>query len=153
MPTAAQTFSGGVLDAKAALVRIWPNMRGVEVPLLLRCSGLSSSSRSAAPRRFHPWGLVCIPARRRLCKGKCWKQALSGSCRRDIRVRCALWCVRIGGTTDASAAGREVVLAGDRIKTGFRRWWNTMGASTYPDANRLLITADSGGSNGSRLRL
>jgi len=33
-----------------------------------------------------------------------------------------------------------------------RRWWNTMGASTYPDANRLLITA-SGGSNGSRLRL
>jgi len=34
-----------------------------------------------------------------------------------------------------------------------RRWWLTMGASTYPDANRLLITADSGGSNGSRLRL
>jgi len=34
-----------------------------------------------------------------------------------------------------------------------RRWWNTMGASTYPDANRLLITVDSGGSNGSRLRL
>jgi len=34
-----------------------------------------------------------------------------------------------------------------------RRWWNTMGAKTYPDANRLLITADSGGSNGSRLRL
>jgi len=28
-----------------------------------------------------------------------------------------------------------------------------MGASTYPDADRLLITADSGGSNGSRLRL
>jgi len=34
-----------------------------------------------------------------------------------------------------------------------RRWWNTMGASTYPDTGRLLITADSGGSNGSRLRL
>ncbi len=28
-----------------------------------------------------------------------------------------------------------------------------MGAKTYPDANRLLLTADSGGSNGSRLRL
>ena len=34
-----------------------------------------------------------------------------------------------------------------------RRWWNTMGATTYPGATRLLITADSGGSNGSRLRL
>jgi len=28
-----------------------------------------------------------------------------------------------------------------------------VGAKTYPDANRLLLTADSGGSNGSRLRL
>jgi hypothetical protein len=34
-----------------------------------------------------------------------------------------------------------------------RRWWNTMGSNAYPGANRLLITADSGGSNGSRLRL
>ena len=34
-----------------------------------------------------------------------------------------------------------------------RRWWNTVGNPTYPQARRLLITADSGGSNGSRLRL
>jgi len=34
-----------------------------------------------------------------------------------------------------------------------RRWWRTIGSPTYPDADRLLITADSGGSNGSRLRL
>jgi transposase len=34
-----------------------------------------------------------------------------------------------------------------------RRWWRTMGQSTYPQAVRLLITADAGGSNGSRLRL
>ena len=34
-----------------------------------------------------------------------------------------------------------------------RRWWNTMGQGAYPAASRLLITADSGGSNGSRLRL
>jgi hypothetical protein len=34
-----------------------------------------------------------------------------------------------------------------------RRWWNLMGRSGYPGATRLLITADSGGSNGSRLRL
>ena len=34
-----------------------------------------------------------------------------------------------------------------------RRWWNTVGKPAYPHARRLLITADSGGSNGSRLRL
>jgi hypothetical protein len=34
-----------------------------------------------------------------------------------------------------------------------RRWWNRMGTHTYPHATRLLITADAGGSNGSRLRL
>ena len=34
-----------------------------------------------------------------------------------------------------------------------RRWWNTIGTDTYPTASRLLITADGGGSNGSRLRL
>lgn len=34
-----------------------------------------------------------------------------------------------------------------------RRWWNTMGANTYHGSTRLLISADSGGSNGSRLRL
>jgi transposase len=34
-----------------------------------------------------------------------------------------------------------------------RRWWHAMGRPTYPQAKRLLITADSGGSNGSRVRL
>ena len=34
-----------------------------------------------------------------------------------------------------------------------RSWWNGLGRAAYPDARRLLITADSGGSNGSRLRL
>ena len=34
-----------------------------------------------------------------------------------------------------------------------RRWWTTMGRPVYPAATRLLITADGGGSNGSRVRL
>jgi transposase len=34
-----------------------------------------------------------------------------------------------------------------------RRWWRSMGQPAYPHATRLLITADAGGSNGSRLRL
>lgn len=34
-----------------------------------------------------------------------------------------------------------------------RRWWFKMGRSRYPDATKLLITADCGGSNGYRVRL
>jgi Rhodopirellula transposase DDE domain len=34
-----------------------------------------------------------------------------------------------------------------------RRWWRYMGSKVYPQAKRLLITADGGGSNGSRCRL
>ena len=34
-----------------------------------------------------------------------------------------------------------------------RRWWQRMGRSAYPQARSLVITADAGGSNGTRLRL
>jgi len=33
-----------------------------------------------------------------------------------------------------------------------RAWWNQMGRTRFPNATRLLITADAGGSNGYRLR-
>ena len=34
-----------------------------------------------------------------------------------------------------------------------RRWWQMVGSQAYPQATRLLITADAGGSNGYRSRL
>ena len=34
-----------------------------------------------------------------------------------------------------------------------RRWWHELGVARYPNAARLLITADCDGSNGVRLRL
>jgi hypothetical protein len=34
-----------------------------------------------------------------------------------------------------------------------RSWWKTMGKKRYPKADRLMITADGGGSNGYRVRL
>jgi hypothetical protein len=34
-----------------------------------------------------------------------------------------------------------------------RRWWTEMGSKRFPRARKLLITADGGGSNGSRSRL
>ena len=51
------------------------------------------------------------------------------------------------------------VNVGDDADTGafavesIRRWWRMIGAPGYPGAGKLLITADGGGSNGSRLRL
>jgi hypothetical protein len=34
-----------------------------------------------------------------------------------------------------------------------RRWWHRLGKARYPDATRLVVTADCGGSNGARVRL
>jgi len=34
-----------------------------------------------------------------------------------------------------------------------RRWWRTMGRKSHPNASRLMISADGGGSNGYRVRL
>ena len=51
--------------------------------------------------------------------------------------------VSVGTDHDTSAFAVESI----------RRWWNMMGRETYPGAHQLLITADSGGSNGSRVRL
>jgi transposase len=33
-----------------------------------------------------------------------------------------------------------------------RRWWHTLGHERFPEATRLLVTADAGGSNGYRVR-
>jgi hypothetical protein len=33
------------------------------------------------------------------------------------------------------------------------RWWQTLGSNTYPSAQKLYITSDNGGSNGSRIKL
>src|SRR6266700_2225000 len=42
---------------------------------------------------------------------------------------------------------------GEFAVESIRRWWTKIGVVAYPEATRLLITADGGGSNGSRLRL
>lgn len=42
---------------------------------------------------------------------------------------------------------------GEFAVASIRGWWRHEGKNLYPDAAKLLITADGGGSNGSRLRL
>jgi transposase len=50
--------------------------------------------------------------------------------------------VSVGDTADTAEFAVESI----------RRWWNQMGRARFPDADRLMITADAGGSNGYRLR-
>ncbi len=51
--------------------------------------------------------------------------------------------VSVGTDHDTSAFAVEAI----------RRWWKEMGCHLYPNAKCLQITADGGGSNGSRVRL
>jgi len=50
--------------------------------------------------------------------------------------------VSVGADHDTSAFAVETL----------RRWWNAVGCHRYPGADRLLVCADGGGSNGSRVR-
>ena len=51
--------------------------------------------------------------------------------------------VNVGTDHDTSAFAVE----------SLRRWWNGAGRAAYPEATRLLVTCDAGGSNGYRTRL
>lgn len=62
------------------------------------------------------------------------------------------------GVYDLAANTGWVNVGTDRDTAQFavesiRRWWRQVGADAYPTATRLLIAADGGGSNGSRIRL
>ena len=61
------------------------------------------------------------------------------------------------GIYDVSANTGWVSVGVDHDTSAFavatlRRWWETIGSDRYPDADRLLICADGGGSNGYRIR-
>jgi transposase len=58
----------------------------------------------------------------------------------------------VGRNTGWVSVGMDHDTAEFAVET-IRRWWRSMGQPVYPKAKRLLITADAGGSNGSRLRL
>lgn len=51
--------------------------------------------------------------------------------------------VSVGDTADTATFAVEAI----------RRWWYSMGMVRFPDATKLLITADGGGSNGHRVKL
>jgi Rhodopirellula transposase DDE domain len=58
-------------------------------------------------------------------------------------LACNAGWVSVGMSCDTSAFAVQTI----------RRWWQEVGQVRYPCAKRLTITADGGGSNGSRVRL
>jgi transposase len=57
----------------------------------------------------------------------------------------------VGANTGWVNVGVDHETAAFAVNT-LRSWWNSLGATAYPHAKRLLVTADSGGANGNRRR-
>jgi len=57
----------------------------------------------------------------------------------------------VGANTGWVTVGVDHETAAFAVNT-LRSWWNCLGKAAYPDATRLLVTADSGGANGNRRR-
>ena len=85
--------------------------------------------------RAAPYGVYDIAA------DKGWAEAAKGSDWRSQLEWLAEGSVGIDHDTAAFAVN------------AIRSWWNDMGRERYPKAHSLTITADGGGSNGSRVRL
>ena len=51
--------------------------------------------------------------------------------------------VNLGTSSDTAEFAVESIM----------RWWQTLGKGTYPEATKIYITCDGGGSNGARARL
>ena len=58
----------------------------------------------------------------------------------------------VGANTGWVNVGTDADTAEFAVES-IRRWWNITGRLLYPAADKLLISADGGGSNGARLRL
>ena len=58
----------------------------------------------------------------------------------------------VGTDEGGVSVGTDHDTAAFAVQT-IRRWWDVVGSKAYPNAKELFITADGGGSNGSRVRL
>jgi hypothetical protein len=118
-------------------------------------------------REFRDAGfpVVSVDAKKKELVGNTRTGAGNGS-PRDIRCRSRSTTSSIPSwarpsPTASSTSGRNVgwVNVGQDHDTAtfavesLRRWWLGDGAAAYPNADRLMICADGGGSNGYRLRL
>src|SRR5512132_171065 len=66
-------------------------------------------------------------------------------------ARRSLWVDDLGRNAGWVGVGVDHDTAAFAVQT-LRRWWEQVGRAAYPRAERLLVTADAGGSNGYRVR-
>ena len=85
-------------------------------------------------------------------KGKPEQVLVHDFINRDLGRAAPYGVYDIGRNVGWVSVGTDHDTAAFAVET-IRRWWYSMGLSLYSEAKQLLITADSGGSNGSRVRL
>jgi hypothetical protein len=76
-----------------------------------------------------------------------WARDVAAASLKSVMDERVIWLWAAG---EAKALGRRWIAA---VTKAIRRWWRRMGRRAYPDASRLFVTADGGGSNGYRTRL
>ncbi len=103
------------------------------------------------PSRRRTSGLIRTAAGSTSPKGSRWRPTPTTSSARQAR-QCPTGCTDVGANTGRVNVGTDADTGAFAVES-IRRWWTTIGRLAYPGAKRLLITADGGGSNGSRLRL
>src|SRR5580658_5889097 len=113
--------------------------------------GANRSSRWT-PKRKNLWAISRIAGRNGIRKANPTRFASTTSWTRNWGEPLPMASMTWEHNSGRVSVGMDHDTAEFAVET-IRRWWRTMGQPSYPQATRLLITADAGGSNGSRLRL
>ncbi len=106
------------------------------------------------------WPVISVDAKKREMvgnfknPGRCWRREARKVLDHDFRKDAAGIAISYG-ISDIHRNVGFVVIGTSHETAAFavaaiRRWWLQVGHQRYPDAKRLLIAADGGGSNGSR---
>ena len=118
----------------------------VKAALAASQPAISVDTKKGAGGRLQEWRSRAAPQGR----------ARAGACPRlrnqGIGEGCALWGLRHRRQPGLVNVGIDADTAAFAVES-IRRWWQRLGKARYPDAARLLITADCGGSNGARVHL
>jgi hypothetical protein len=112
-----------------------PGIRSATTPL----AGCSSSRATGCSARSRPWRAPSIPA------------VMPSSATSTSRPS-SIWPPNsLGRNSGWVGVGTDHDTAAFAVRT-LRRWWQQVGQLAYPQAERLLVCADAGGSNGYRVR-
>src|SRR5450755_1955557 len=129
-------------------------------------TGSSNTSMRKLPRSWPPGNRWCRWTRKRRNWWATSKTRGGNGTRREKPRTCGstispsrawggqprMGCTTLGAMRAGRALGIDHDTAAFAVQS-LRSFWNEVGQQQYPKAKRLLISADGGGSNGSRVRL